>query len=222
MTFSIEILFIITTVFTLWFLLKASGNKAWFLWAPLGWMIILTALSMSGFFENTQTLPPKIVLAPLVPIFIIILMFALPSGRKFILTLDLKLLTWIHLVRIPVEAVLYFLFIQKMVPEIMTFEGSNLDILSGISAPLAAIFLFSKGKVKRYGLMIWNLICLGLLVNIVSIAALSVASPLQQFGFEQPNTAILEFPYVWLPGMVVPIVLFAHLSSLFILLKKPQ
>jgi hypothetical protein len=111
---------------------------------------------------------------------------------------------------------------QKLVPQIMTFEGSNPDILSGITAPLAVLLFFRNGKIKRYGLLIWNLICLGLLTNIVVIAALSAPTKLQQFAFEQPNLAIAEFPFVWLPGIVVPLVFFAHLVSIYLLLKKPS
>jgi len=40
---------------------------------------------------------------------------------------------------------------------------------------------------------------------------LSVPSRIQQFGFEQPNVAILYFPYAWLPALIVPMVIFTHL-----------
>ncbi|MEO6489224.1 MAG: hypothetical protein ABIO04_04715 [Ferruginibacter sp.] len=34
------------------------------------------------------------------------------------------------------------------------------------------------------------------------------------FGFEQPNIAILYFPYTLLPGYIVPLVLFSQLVSI--------
>lgn len=39
------------------------------------------------------------------------------------------------------------------------------------------------------------------------------------FGFEQPNRAILYFPFIWLPAIVVPTVFIAHLLSLWQLAK---
>jgi hypothetical protein len=60
----------------------------------------------------------------------------------------------------------------------------------------------------------WNLICLALLANIVIRAVLSLPTDFQQFGFEQPNVAVLQFPYVWLPGLIVPLVLLAHLAAI--------
>ncbi|MEM9987092.1 MAG: hypothetical protein AAF804_18515, partial [Bacteroidota bacterium] len=52
----------------------------------------------------------------------------------------------------------------------------------------------------------------------VGIAILSAPLPFQQLAFEQPNVAVLRFPYVLLPGVVVPLVLLSHLLSLKYLL----
>jgi hypothetical protein len=63
-------------------------------------------------------------------------------------------------------------------------------------------------------LIAWNLACLLLLANVVITAILSVPTPFQQFAFEQPNIAMLYFPFVWLPCLVVPAVVFAHVVCL--------
>jgi len=49
------------------------------------------------------------------------------------------------------------------------------------------------------------------LFNIVLTAILSAPLPIQQLAFEQPNIAVMYFPFVYLPGFIVPIVLFSHL-----------
>jgi hypothetical protein len=69
-------------------------------------------------------------------------------------------------------------------------------------------------------ILIWNFICLGLLANIVVNSLFSTPSPIQKFSFEQPNIAILYFPFSWLPTFIVPIVLFGHLISIRQLLKQ--
>jgi hypothetical protein len=125
-----------------------------------------------------------------------------------------------HIIRIPVEIVLFWLFLNKTIPQLMTFEGRNFDILSGLTAPFTYYFGFVKQNLSRNMLLIWNFICLGLLINIVANAALSIPTPFQQFGFEQPNIAVLHFPFVWLPGCLVPMVLFAHLVNIRQLLLK--
>jgi len=104
----------------------------------------------------------------------------------------------------------------------MTFEGRNFDILSGLTAPLIIWLAWKNDVPDRKILLAWNFICLALLINIVVNAVLSAPFPFQQFGFDQPNIAVLYFPFVWLPGFVVPAVLVSHLIAIRALLKKSQ
>ena len=57
-------------------------------------------------------------------------------------------------------------------------------------------------------------------INIVVNAILSAPFTFQQFAFDQPNVAVLYFPFVWLPCFIVPVVLFSHLVLIRQLLKK--
>jgi hypothetical protein len=97
-----------------------------------------------------------------------------------------------------------------MVPQLMTFEGWNFDILSGISALVISWFGYFKNRIPAAGLLIWNIICLGLLMNIVRLAVISAPFSFQQLAFDQPDIAILYFPFTLLPAVVVPFVLFSH------------
>ncbi len=142
-------------------------------------------------------------------------MFVTKNGRSFVGRLNLKTLTWFHVIRIPVEIVLVLLYYRSLIPINMTFEGTNFDIVSGLSAGFMAVFAFKGKTVNRKLLIAWNLLCLLLLINIVVISALAVPSPLQKIAFEQPNIAILYFPFNLLPTVIVPLVLFAHLVVLY-------
>jgi hypothetical protein len=178
-------------------------------------LIIQALLSYWGIYKNDpDSIPPKIIILAVIPAAIaIILIFNTQKGKLFIDSLSLPMLTYIHFIRVPVELVLYGLFINGAVPELMTFEGRNIDILAGLTAPLVG-FDISKGKMRKASLLVWNFICLGLLLNIVVNAVLSAPSPFQQFGFDQPNVAILNFPFSWLPAFIAPLVLFAHLAAI--------
>jgi len=188
------------------------------------WLVIQAVLSFNNIYNtDTNSFPPKIMLVGILPaISAIIILFANSKGRQFIDSLPLKNLTYINSVRMPVELVLFWLFLNRTIPELMTFEGRNFDILAGITAPFMAYFSFTKQKISRNGILIWNYICLGLLLNIVVNALLSAPSPIQKFAFEQPNIAILNFPYILLPTFIVPIVLFGHLTSIRQLHKSSQ
>ena len=115
-------------------------------------------------------------------------------------------------IRILVEISLYLLFLRHQVPALMTFEGGNLDILAGLSAPLIG-WLYARARIGKRGLLIWNTLCLLGVLNALTRALLSAPFPFQQFAFHQPTVAILYFPYVLLPAFLVPAVLFCHLAT---------
>ncbi len=177
-------------------------------------MAIQLCLGLSGFYLNEFTTPPRFILLILPPLLLIAAVFLTSIGRKFMDGLNLKQLTLIHTIRIPVEIVLYYLFIAKAIPKIMTFEGSNFDIISGLTAPLISYFGFTTKKFSNSITIIWNVLCLGLLINIIILALLSAKTSFQQFGFDQPNIAITYFPFNWLPGVIVQLVLFSHVVTL--------
>jgi hypothetical protein len=189
----------------------------------IAWLVLQTILTLKGVYNSDATaVPPRIIiLGVFPPLLAIVLLFVTKAGRQVVDTLSLPALTWVHVVRIPVEIVLFWLYLHKAVPQLMTFEGHNFDIVAGITAPLVAYFGVTKGRLHKPWLLVWNILCLGLLLNIVIHAALSAPSPVQQFAFDQPNVAILNFPYSWLPSCIVPIVLFSHLAAIRQLTRKP-
>lgn len=212
--------FIATAILTVWLLYKASGNTKAILVGCIIWMVVQAGLALNEFYLITDTIPPRFAMAVLPPLILISTSFATAKGKTFVDRLDVRWLTLLHIVRIPVELVLFWLYLQKFVPELMTFEGRNLDIVSGLSAPLIWYFGYIKQKLNRNLLLAWNFICIGLLLNIVFIAVLSAPTPFQQMAFDQPNIGVLYFPFIWLPAFVVPVVLFSHLASIRQLLRQ--
>jgi hypothetical protein len=222
----ISITFILTTFLTVGFLFFAVKQTVFetipakiLVFILFFWLIFQAVLALGGFYLETDTVPPRLLVFGLFPALLTTIIYFIFARRIFIEKLPLKILTLIHVIRIPVELVLLWLYQQKLVPQLMTFEGRNFDILSGISAPAIFWLAFRNGKVNRPLLIIWNFLALGLLFNIVTNAILSFPFPFQQFALEQPNRGVLYFPFIWLPTIVVPIVLFSHLASLWILFK---
>lgn len=211
---NISIVFGLTTVLTLGIFYKASNNSKTTLIILLSWLAIQTFIGLSGFYTITDTVPPRFILMVLPPLLCILGLFMTSKGRLYIDSLDVKTLTILHTIRIPVEMVLYWLFVNKTVPELMTFEGRNFDIFSGLTAPVIFCFGFVKPQINKKLIILWNFICLGLLINIVVHAVLSAPFAFQKFAFDQPNIAVLYFPFNFLPSCVVPLVLFSHLVTL--------
>ena len=218
----VSIVFILTTLAAVFFLLRAVRAaglqklpaKILYFLLPL-WIIFQGIVSIGGFYQDTAGIPPRIAIFGVFPCLLLIAGYFIFVRNGFIDRMPLRILTMVHVVRIPVEIVLLWLFVGGLVPGIMTFEGYNFDILSGILAPIVYFIAFRGGKVNRAVLIAYNIIGMLLLANIVSIAILSLPSPLQLLAFDQPNVAVTYFPFIWLPTIVVPIVLFAHLASLW-------
>lgn len=208
--------FIATTVLAVWL-----GWRAWrcariFLFISMGWLLITAVLAGQGFFLNTTALPPRFLLAIGPPLVLILYLFSTSAGRTQLANIQQQDLVLIHTVRIPVEIILFGLFQAGTIPELMTFTGRNFDILAGLTAPLIYYFGFVRKRLSIRWIMVWNVLGLGLLLNIVIHAILSAPFPFQQLAFDQPNVAVLHFPFIWLPALVVPLVLFAHLHALLI------
>ncbi|MGC2237939.1 MAG: hypothetical protein WA584_17395 [Pyrinomonadaceae bacterium] len=218
----ISISFILTTFLTIGFLFYAVKQTV-FDTTPAKivislisfWIFVSAILAVGGFYQNTSTVPPRLFLFAVLPALLLIISLFIFARKSFIEPLPLKILTILHIVRIAVELILHQLYENKLIPQIMTFEGWNFDILSGITAPIIFWLAFRGGKTNRTLLIVWNIFALLLLINIVTIAILSVASPIQKFAFDQPNRAVLYFPFIWLAAIIVPIVLFSHLASLW-------
>lgn len=210
---SIIIGFILTTLVTLWFFYKATKSLT-ALFIVLSYMALSSLLSSMGFYQESNTVLPRFIflLGPGV-LFVILFSFT-ATGKTFLQAMDSKWLILLHSIRVPVEIVLYFMYLAGLVPNLMTFSGCNFDILSGISAPIVYYFFHVKQTMGKKWLLIWNFVCSGLLLNVLVIAVLSAKTPFQQFALDQPNIGVAFFPFVWLPTIIVPIVLFAHIASI--------
>ncbi len=221
----VSITFILTTFLAIGFLFHAIKHSVLdtlpskiVIAAIAFWLFFTAILAMGGFYLNTNGFPPNLALAPIPALLFIVAIFIF-ARKSFVEKLPLKTLTLLQVVRIPVEIVLWWLYQNRQIPEIMTFEGRNFDILAGLTAPFIFWLAFSGEKINRSLLIIWNSVALLLVSNIVITAIFSLPTTFQKFGFDQPNVAVLFFPYIWLPAMVVPIVLFAHIASLWKLFK---
>lgn len=178
------------------------------------WLLVQAALAAYGFYEITDSIPPRMSLAVLPPILFLVLIMAYRPSRKWLGQLPLCGLTGIQFVRLPLEIILYHLWLDAWIPREMTFHGSNPDIFMGITAPFAAWAALRYAEKLRWVLFTWHLLGVILVLNIVIISIKAAPGPLQQIAFNQPNKAVLYFPLIWLPSLLVPIVILSHLIAL--------
>jgi len=179
----------------------------------IGWATLVSALSTAGVLADF-TPPPKLpVLLAVTFIAVIVLAFS-KTAKEILSTIPPEKVIRLQVFRVGVEVLLWALFTQKLLPVQMTFEGQNLDVLSGITAPFVAYYCFVKRSWPVSVALVWNLLCLALLTNIVVTAILSMPTPLRIFMNEPANTIVTRFPYVLLPTFLVPLAYGLHFFSL--------
>jgi hypothetical protein len=212
--FYINLSFIAITLITLVGFYRASNKNKGAILIVLVLALVQALLSQKGFFLVTDAIPPRLIFILLPSIVLILIAFYTKPGKRLIASFDMEKYTYLHSVRIGVEIVLYYLFVYALIPESMTFSGRNFDVLAGLTAPFVAYFGIRKGKMSDTALLIWNWVCLLLVSQVVITGILSAPTPFQQLSLNEPNTGILYFPFVWLPGIVVPIVMLGHMVAI--------
>ena len=186
------------------------------------WLVAISLVASTGFFSDFSFFPPRIGLVLVIP-FIAILIITFSKGFKQLpVAVPSQWLIYIQSFRVLVEILIWMLFLAEVAPVQMTFEGRNYDILVGLTAPLIAYFCFTKKKWTILVAIVWNFAGLLILLNIVTIAILSMPSPIRVFMNEPANTIVSYFPIIWLPGILVPIAYSMHFFSLRQLLLRHQ
>ncbi|WP_299464095.1 hypothetical protein [uncultured Microscilla sp.] len=195
---------------------------AWMTLPLFGWFILSGGLSYAGFFTNFSTIPPRFAIALVVPMLCIIAFMSSSTGRAIIAHLPAHWLVYAQVFRIPMELILWALFLEQVIPVQMTFEGFNYDVLTAIFALPIGYFCFTRSRLHKRWAIAWNVLGLGLVTTIVTVAILSAPTPFRVFHNAPANTFIAYLPYIWLPGFVVPMAYLMHFASLRQLLGNKQ
>ena len=186
----------------------------------IAWLAVQAAFSISGFFSDFSTIPPRLVFVPLTGIFVTLLISFSKWFTDLLKVIPPQWLVYFQSFRILVELLLWLACMRGLVPQQMTFEGYNFDVLSGIFALPVGLVLARNKPYARSLAILYNIVGLLLLFNIVTIAVLSMPTPFRQFMNEPANTIVAQFPFIYLPGVLVVLAFAFHIFSLRQLLTK--
>jgi hypothetical protein len=212
--------FAAAVVFAAFMLLySVQFDRRWIL-AIAGWLVLQTRMALSGFYTDFSGVPPRFLLMVAPPLLLIVVGLSTTKGRAFLEGMNIKVLLLVHTVRVPIELCLYWLWQAGMVPQEMTFEGRNPDILCGLTAPVIYYLVFVRKVAGSKAMLLWNVSCVVLLANIVIHAVLAAPTPFQRIAFDMPNVAIGYFPFNLLPAFLVPVVLLSHVVSIRSMVKQ--
>jgi hypothetical protein len=180
----------------------------------IAWLILLGILSVKGFFSAFSQLPPRLAFALLLPLPVVLLFARSKAGKQFLQHIQPQWLIYWQSFRILVEIALWALVRNGALPVQMSFEGRNFDILTGLFAIPVGYYCFVKKSWPPVVALLYNIAGLVLLLNIVTISTLSMPTPLRVFHNQPDSSLLTRFPFIYLPGLLVPLAYTLHILSI--------
>lgn len=167
------------------------------------WYALAIFAGGSGFTLRMVPPLPQIVLFGLV-VLLLLLYWLSQSFRKWVLSVNIKLLVALHLTRF-VGFYFLFLYSRGQLPYDFAVLGGWGDIIVATAALLVILLATLVGKSGWIICLVWNLIGLvDILFVIATAARLTIADP-------QSMSELLKLPLSLLPTFLVPILIFTHI-----------
>lgn len=178
-----------------------------------GWLAVVLGLAAAGVLARFDAKPPPMMLVLAGSMALFAYGTSRPVVGVMLRAAPLTFPVLVQAMRVPIELFLHGLYREGRFPVHLTFEGRNLDILVGLTAPVVAT-LVHTGRLGARGLVVWNVMGLALLANIVGMALTTMPGPLHLAWPGVSNAVVAEAPFVLLPALLVPVALFGHVLSL--------
>ncbi|MES2964594.1 MAG: hypothetical protein V4760_11940 [Bdellovibrionota bacterium] len=184
-----------------------------------GFLLITGIFALDRYFTDFSGFPPRIMVAISISFVGTLILAFRPIMKRWLEEFPQAWLIGFQSFRIIVEIQLYYLAMTPLFPKMMTLEGANFDIVTGVIAIPVALWvsrLEKSGSVALAGKVtaFFNVIGLALLINVAARGLLSAPTELQAIHVDPPPIAIGAFPFVWLPTFVVPFAALLHILSL--------
>lgn len=175
----------------------------------VAWVAVTGMLAARGLLRF-DSVPPTMFVAIIITLVGSILLARSRLGVGMARAVPLTVLVAWQAFRLPLELLMHRAYSEGLMPVQMSYNGLNFDIATGASA-IGVAALLAAGKGGRKMVLAWNAVGSLLLLNVVTIAILSTPTPLRLFPNEPTNVWISQFPYVWLPVVMVSTAIIGHL-----------
>jgi len=181
------------------------------------WLTVIWRLAFVGFFRSVpgSTRVPPLPIAIFVPVLIGLLL--LMRSKRVAAVLDATPPSW--LVAIQVYRIFGGVFlvnwIRGSIPGIFALPAGIGDVLVGLLALPAALYVSSRTSRGRTAGITWNLLGLTDFAIAITLGATSSPGRLQLLSVSQPNVLIGTYPTVMIPAFAVPSSIILHVLSLW-------
>ncbi len=201
---------VVGTTFWVWAAARAGGPRAGAVVAGvvLGWSALVSAACAAGVFPVSDEAPSPAMVPILVANLAGLALVISPFGGRLAAATPLWAAIGFQAFRVPVELMLWRLHAAGLVPEQMTFEGNNFDVVTGLLG-LGIGLAWLGREVPRGVAWAFTAVGLALVLTIVGISIASFPGPLRVFPGE-PHLLPVTAPWALLPMVLVPYATSGH------------
>ena len=200
---------------------KGGGKGAkplfWFSFTSLIWLIGTAFIANRNWLID-GTLPKYLILLAVV-IPGLLSLVSIVALRKTITILPGKWLSFFQILRVPLEAVFYALFLQHVYPETLTITGRNPELALGLLAPVISMLYYSNHSIGKFYAILWNLLGLGSLFLVLGLGFTALPSS-GEGELHLLNPLWFDYPWIWHLAYLIPLFMYGHIVSLFQLFQK--
>jgi hypothetical protein len=190
--------------------LAGAGLAAWFLF--------LAMTTVSGLYLNARS--PRFLLYVLPAFLAVVVLFRATWLRATVQAMPTWWIPALQTLRLGGGASLFAAWAIGLAPWGLARTAGVGDLLVGATAVAVAMALAYGARGSRGFGLVWNVFGLGDILHTLFRAVASAPGP-QRFLFEEPANRIpAVFPFVYLPGFIVPLTVLLHLLSLRQLLAR--
>lgn len=194
---------------------KNKRKKTLLVSSLITWQLYIFAVASSGALENFD-FPPRFVLFLIGPAFLFTGIFIYKNRNyTWIQDIPLQWLIYYQTFRIAVEVLLTLTASAGILHSNVTIQGFNYDMIFAFTAPFVAFFLFQKKPYKRKIIIFWNYLGLTVIASIIFLFITTIYAP-HIYGDETNliSTDFGKYPYVLIPGFLMPSAVFIHILSI--------
>ena len=179
----------------------------------LVYLTSLTILVQTDYFARPDALPARVFGMFAAGVGVCLFLLLRPRFRQLLRAVPEKWLVGAQSYRLGTEGLLFAGYQLGFVPFQLTFYGFNQDIIVGITAALGYFAFFGRGRMQ-FQIILWNVF--GMLLQFVLLTNIIMSLPSRWQVFRAlPDAAFLvQVPFVWMPGFLMPLAVGLHLFSL--------
>jgi hypothetical protein len=203
--------------------LKAKTKKTLLFSCLVSRQLYIFAVAATGILQNFD-FPPKFVLFLILPALLFTGIFIYKNrNANWIQNIPKPWLVYYQTFRIAVEILLVFSVTAGILHSNISIQGYNFDLIFAFTAPVVAYIIFQKKTYKENIAILWNFLGLIVIASIIFLFITSIYFP-HIYGSETNliSTDFGKYPYVLVPGFLMPSAVFIHILSIVQLSKAPK